>query len=274
MKKKQADLIYALKNWRTVHISEVESGLKCGCVCPCCKEQLVAKKGNKMIHHFSHSKGTECKYGYETSLHYAAKEIISKYEKFTIPRVNLTLNPYKSNEIISEAKEIKVDKVTLEQRCGDIIPDVIIYSGGKELLVEIFVTHKVDEQKIEKIKNMNISAIEIDLSGISNNITIDELSNLIINETKNKYWLYNALINKYEKAFDEASETLQFYRIKQASYIRNCPINIRNYKGSSYAVFEFDCKSCDYLIDYSLGRYIKCSGRRKIAKTKDLVQGS
>ncbi|MBQ5523446.1 MAG: hypothetical protein IIT86_11670 [Oscillospiraceae bacterium] len=65
---KQLNLIYALQNGSIVNISDVESGLKCNCVCPACGERLVAKKGNKMMHHFAHYSDANCAYGYESSL--------------------------------------------------------------------------------------------------------------------------------------------------------------------------------------------------------------
>ena len=72
---KRNQLIYAMKNGVATYIEDVESGLKCGCTCPSCGEPLVAKKGTKRMHHFAHHAGENCEYGYETSLHLAAKEI-------------------------------------------------------------------------------------------------------------------------------------------------------------------------------------------------------
>ena len=89
MANKEQNLIYALKDGKAVHISEVESGLKCGCVCPACGEKLVAKKGDRVAHHFAHYSGHTCEYGFESSLHLAAKDIISKAKKFVIPAVYL-----------------------------------------------------------------------------------------------------------------------------------------------------------------------------------------
>lgn len=59
------NLTYAQKNEKLVHVSEVERGLKCGCVCPACGEVLIARKGNKVVHHFAHKSTIECQYGYQ-----------------------------------------------------------------------------------------------------------------------------------------------------------------------------------------------------------------
>ena len=72
------NMTYALKDSILVHISEVESGLRCDCICPGCGEQLVAKKGEYVKHHFAHKSKKECEYGYQTSVRLLAKDIIAR----------------------------------------------------------------------------------------------------------------------------------------------------------------------------------------------------
>ena len=131
---RQTKLIYALKDGEITSIADVESGLKCGCVCPACGEPLVAKKGSKVMHHFAHHAGTNCEYGYQTSLHLAAKDILSKAKKMVIPRVSFTFPGTNKSELISGEKEIPIDSVELEKRFDDIIPDIVVYSRGKFFL--------------------------------------------------------------------------------------------------------------------------------------------
>ena len=164
-------MTYALKDGELIDISSVDRGLKCGCVCPSCNQPLIAKKGEKMVQHFAHKSTDECEYGYETSLHLLAKEIISKSKKFTIPSVYVEFHSYKEKEYISQSKEITVDRIELEKSFGGIIPDIVIYCGEKKLFVEIFVTHKIDEEKLNRIKSEDISTIEIDLSKIDREMT-------------------------------------------------------------------------------------------------------
>ena len=132
------NLIYALKEGKPVSIVDVESGLRCNCICPACGEQLVAKKGKKMTHHFSHYFETNCSSGYETSLHIAAKDILSKAGKMVIPAIYLEFpNSNKQNELITPAREVTIDKVELEQQYGSLIPDVVIHAGEECYFVEI-----------------------------------------------------------------------------------------------------------------------------------------
>jgi hypothetical protein len=75
-----------------VPVGDVESGLKCGCLCPACKAPLVAKKGKKNQHHFSHYGQDECEHGVETALHLAAKDIIAKHKKLHLPCHSIAMN--------------------------------------------------------------------------------------------------------------------------------------------------------------------------------------
>lgn len=80
-------LIYALKDGNIVSIDDVPSGKECGCVCPACGDELIARKGEKRMHHFAHRSNEDCEYGYESSLHLAAKDILSRAKKMAIPPV-------------------------------------------------------------------------------------------------------------------------------------------------------------------------------------------
>ena len=149
MAKKQLNLTYALKNNLLVHISDVERGKNCQCVCPACNEPLIAKKGEKVLHHFAHSTGHVCEYGYETSLHLAAKDILLQAKKMIIPSVKIHFpHTHKRDELISNAQEISIDAVELEKRIDSIIPDIVVNCNGKRFIIEIFVTHRIDDSKL------------------------------------------------------------------------------------------------------------------------------
>ena len=66
-----------------------------------------------MMHHFAHPPGTSCAYGYQTSLHLAAKDILSKAKKMVIPAVTIDFPGTYKRERVSEEKEIEIDHVEL-----------------------------------------------------------------------------------------------------------------------------------------------------------------
>ena len=158
-------LIYALKGGNIVSIADVPSGKKCGCVCPACGDELIARKGQKRMHHFAHRSNEDCEYGYESSLHLAAKDILSRAKKMVIPPVYVEFpQSSKSKQLLYLEKKISFDHVELEKRFDDIIPDIVVYSGDKYFFIEIYVTHPIDDEKLKKLKGKKISTIEIDLS--------------------------------------------------------------------------------------------------------------
>ena len=184
------NLLYGMHNDKLMSIDEVERGLKCNCTCPHCGDLLIARKGNDRQHHFAHSSNKNCKYGYETSLHLLAKEIISKSLSIFLPNIEIKHNK-NHVEIIKKGQTINIDSVIVEYSLDDIKPDLLITSNNQQYIVEIYVTHKVDEQKYQKIKQLNIPTIEINLSKYRHNIKEEVLQDILLNENKQKYWIYN-----------------------------------------------------------------------------------
>ena len=114
----------------------------------------------KLIHHFAHYSGNTCEYGYETSLHMLAKEILSETKEITIPPVYISFpSSSKEKQLYSPAKTISVDRVELETHFGNVVPDVVIYTGGKKLFLKIYVAHPISKATLFKLKKENISSI-------------------------------------------------------------------------------------------------------------------
>lgn len=201
-----AELTYGLKDGELIHISEVERGKNCGCTCPHCNGELVARKGDVRENHFSHLSGADCGYGQETALHILAKEILLEAKKMTIPEVYVDVpNSRRKKEIIAPAQEIMIEKVNLETRMRDIIPDVVVTAGGKQFLVEIYVKHRIDTTKLKKIERLGISTIEIDLSKENLKLSKETLEGILLNDDKRKKWKYNAFAEAKLKELNQVN---------------------------------------------------------------------
>lgn len=191
-------LTYALNSHgNIVFIDDVANGLNCECICPCCKEKLMAKNGGtKKIHHFAHVSEMECKGAYESMLHLLAKERIRKAflekDDFKIEyiyrsycpnvhtcRYNCGYNRYKRC-FISSLKSFNLKEYY--DSCEEEIPydtirrrsDLKIFSSKnpnlKPIYIEFFVTHGSDEEKLhsgEKIIEVKIES-EDDIDKIAN----------------------------------------------------------------------------------------------------------
>ena len=284
MAAKQQPMLFAFDETGEIkYIEEVERGAACGCVCPACGKKLIAKKGDRRlkIHHFAHAPGVDCEYGYESSLHLAAKSILEKAKKITIPPIYVHFpNSTKKPVLLQDSKEISIESIELELHLRNMIPDIVIRSGNSILIVEIFVTHPVDDDKLAKIHDKNISSIEIDLSKQDRNISIDELSQILLENLQSKRWIYNSRETIWYNNFLCASKKLVMTPIKNQIYdcgwlVFGCPVPSRKWEGKQCANYGHDCNRCPYHIETIKGsnnsRYILCTGDNRIVECEDFI---
>ncbi len=252
---------FGLKNGHLVHIDEVPKGLDCGCICPACNSPLVAKKGNKNIHHFSHHNAPECKEAVETTIHLLAKEIIKESEEILLPSAFFYVGANKSPWEISSRKIVKYIDVAIETKIGNIIPDIILFTNEGKLLVEIGVTHFVDSDKTAKIKNIGLSTIEIMLNDFSEIFDKEKLRERILYQTKGKRWIFHETVAAFRKDF--LSELSSFIDVRSTlprnvwylggwvsdpnGMVLGCPESSHKpHQSAPYAIPKEDCISCRF----------------------------
>ena len=193
--------------------------LKCNCICPGCGAKLQARLGTERIRHFAHHRAPECNIhiARQTALHLMAKDIIAREKKVMLPAVSFDLIDTKAyKELPTEIKQayehelksktipcrdrpqkVTFDDVILEKRVSTIIPDILARRNGQECMIEIAVTHFSNANKKDTVRDLGISSLEIDLSSFAET-TLDEkvLTDILLNDTEHKTWLYNALFIK------------------------------------------------------------------------------
>ena len=249
-------------NGEPAHISEVERGLQCRCTCPVCRSDLVAKQGKAQEHHFAHAKGAECADAVETALHLAAKDILAKRREIVLPSVEIAFPHSTRRTVIAPERRYAIESVDVEQKLGSIIPDVIARIKGRELLVEITVTHGVDDGKLKKIKELGPSCLEIDLSDVQRDLSRENLEKMVADETAHKRWLHHVRADeKLRKMLSEATLLPSVHR-GLAGHADGCPIPARVWNGKPYANMIDDCAYCEHrlLISFDIG--VICDGFR------------
>lgn len=122
---------------------------------------------------------------------------------------------------MTASRHLSLKEVRLERRLGNIVPDVIanlrgpqIYTYGgtmtmvsgdfKEdvedtysqawpltLLVEVTVTHGIDEEKLNRIRELDLPALEINIGSLGGHVTLDGLRTLVVDETIGKRWVHH-----------------------------------------------------------------------------------
>lgn len=225
-------LEYGVQNGKIINIMDlpVESkGLQCDCVCPGCGGRLVARKGAKKKHHFAHyNEPCNLVAAQQTALHMLAKEIIEEEKSFLFPGYSVSrkdvkwapdYQPYDYYQMpelqYREPYRAKCDSVTLERKISDFVPDIIVSVRGKICLIEIAVTHFVDEEKQRKIESVGLPMVEVDLSSLhGQSLSREVIRDVLVNQTDGKTWVYNPLrkealawaASEYQRRYDALVE--------------------------------------------------------------------
>jgi len=146
---------------------------------------------------------------------------------------------------LSGPQKLQLQDVRLERRLGRIVPDVLgtvssqqdcirgltdIWINGsfeeetedphhpawpKILLVEVTVTHGIDDAKLERIRDLDLPSIEIKLDQLGGRITLDNLCDLVVNQTVGKSWVHHPLFEvkrrQLNAAIDKHPVTLRYH---------------------------------------------------------------
>lgn len=254
-------LPFGLRDNALCHISAADAGLACRCNCPSCHAPLVAKKGKKNEHHFAHHNAPPCAHAVETALHLAAKEILAQEGAVMLPAVTVRFNSHRPDLVLVPASYYPIESIRIEQRAADLIPDLIATIEGRDVWIEVYVTHKVDDAKRARIQKLGVSALEIDLSQTPRDQPLDQLAETIIHDTDHKAWLHHIDAARcHRELLNECHEKPVVGR-GLALHVDHCPIRVHEYRGKAYANFFDDCTSCQHCIEVTANNHsIRCNG--------------
>lgn len=204
------------------HISDVDNGTACGCVCFGCKRPLVAKNGGdplKMAHHFAHRPEdvvTDCVSAGETALHRYAKDIIKKHGRVTVPPTSFEGINGKTIEVTA-GRSIELTDIRLETVVGELIPDVAAtMPDGRTMFVEIYHTHRCSREKIEKLRGMRVEVLEIAVSAYRDT-PFDELDEIVLDMAPRDYLV---CAERDDKAAEAAEERLRRDEVERQKSLR------------------------------------------------------
>lgn len=146
----------------------------------------------------------------ETLLHLKAKEILERERKINLPTLSASVEVrgplgtpiMATRHVFSEMVEL--EQVTLEKHMGRIRPDVLAHAkAGKWfppglLIIEITVSNTITEERLVRLRESNIPALEIDISRMGGKVTEKEFTHLVVHETASKRWLFHPLMASLE----------------------------------------------------------------------------
>lgn len=122
---------------------------------------------------------------------------------------------------LTAPRELELEEVRLERRLGNIVPDVIGTIGGRQIytsgitmtmvngdfeedvndcfsrawpltvLIEVTVTHGIDDEKLRRIRELDLPTLEIDIGSLGGKVTLDGLRNLVAHQMIGKRWVHH-----------------------------------------------------------------------------------
>ena len=143
---------------KMVHVDDVPRGLACGCVCPFCREKLLARHGDIKEHGFAHhsdNRRANLNICYMVVLYKLAEQIIQTRKKIHAPSY---YGIFKEKDI--EFVDVKIDG---RYEREDKQPDVIATTkDNQQYIIEFTFDYKVQHKQAIDYKNLN--CLEINLS--------------------------------------------------------------------------------------------------------------
>lgn len=133
----------------------------------------------------------------ETLLHRLVKLILAQHKKIWLPALSIRIE--RQTDIGMVVKEsliperlVHLRTVVLERRLGRIVPDVLAkQTSGEDLLIEVTVTNRITDERINRIRGEGCAALEIDIGRMGGRVTRAELERLVVKEVAAKRWLYH-----------------------------------------------------------------------------------
>lgn len=198
---------FGLKDGRVWAPAEVAKGKACGCLCPGCHGPLVAKaqESRRKRPHFAHLTDTDCQTGRETGIHLRAKQLIAERQQLVIPAwigdlVDMPNPPHARDDggrlhwgrqIDHPARRVELRDIEVERSFGTYQPDVCAHDETGELLIEVRVTHAVDDRKAARVQMQGHRMVEVDLSRLDRNTPHDlaAFEQAVIFDPANRSWI-------------------------------------------------------------------------------------
>ena len=239
--------------------------MKCNCFCFHCKNDLIAINNieNKRIPHFRHRSDVNCSSSFESYVHWLTKEIFNEINILKVPKISFNnlnqdyLKEFEENfKNIFEKEQIPtelrfghpIDKTLYEEQSitfencfteqtyqsqfGECRIDIVLEANDKKLLIEPYLTNKIDHNKFLKISDLDYSTLEIDLNNFISNygyqFSQDDLKNFLQFDISSKKWIHikTSISDKYLNNLLETLEVkLKTQKIEIDDY-RNIRNNI------------------------------------------------
>lgn len=143
----------------------------------------------------------------ETLLHREVKAILERNRRLRVPELKAEAEWQRTNGFTDKRTwsspdvELRLSSVELEVHLGHSVPDVAVSWVAEDgwshsMLIEVTVTNKIADERIERLSSFGWPVLEIDISRMGGTVTRDELTHLVLDEVAGKRWLHHPVIEE------------------------------------------------------------------------------
>lgn len=190
-------LPFGLKNGKLVNVDQVDRGLACGCACPACNGQLIARKGEIRIHHFAHFGIPPCGEALAFSIRAAIAQILNSRPPFSLPARRIAGQAF--NTPIAEATSFVPDEVEINPLLPNPLKaDFCLIKGGLRLALLLELKSATPANRKVAFISAKQPAIAITLVALlrdylnrGQQITLESLETIVSKEVGQKSWIYH-----------------------------------------------------------------------------------
>ena len=199
-------------NGKLVHVDTVARGVQCNCICPCCKEQLLARHGEINTHGFAHQSSerrANLKICYMVTLYKLAEQIVQMRKRIHVPSY---YGIFKENDI--QFVDIKIDnRFEREDKQPDVIATTV---DGSQCIIEFIFEYKTQHKKAINYNNLN--CLEVDLS----NQSLESLEDFLLSSANDRTWVNNAYyFDQLEEVYQKHGKTIKVVSMDEC---QNCTL--------------------------------------------------
>lgn len=254
---------------RLLDISEVVRGKACECVCPVCKQRLVARFCVDRADHFAHDKVSgnqginevECTLSFYVAMRLMIKQCLMDMpvlHDFTIPPLEFNLGKtdcsgrlHEYKHTVTEPKKVNLRKVEVETKLGDFDIDVVTTLGDYLVALHFYYPGR---DRFSGEVCANVCLIEIDLTeldSIYRNFGKDEEINLTFKERVLRF-IFDSIIAKSwyshplkEESYQIAVDHLRELVAKEDESLKLIFKSRQERYGKHIGAGDYYCPRCD-----------------------------
>lgn len=177
---------------------EVENGLRCGCICPGCRQPLnAANNGEKVVPHFRHAQSNDCTTGFREGVRRAAVALIVQHKQLMLPAfLDVVRITTASGRMLEERVELPPAPITADAverfvELDGLRGHAILHLSSRQLIVRIKMSSRMEHERYRQLQALEHSSMEIDL----HRLTLEQINDAdsfmhaVLQDPSNRFWI-------------------------------------------------------------------------------------